>query len=101
MNKAELEYHNKVREIGCIVCKIFLRVFSECDVHHLVIGSRRKGHMEAIGLCPTHHRSGLNNAYVVSRHPWKREFEKRYGTEEGLLTITRGLIEQSSEAGNY
>jgi hypothetical protein len=96
VNKAELEYHNKVREIGCIVCKIFLQVFSHCDVHHLVSGSRRKGHMEAIGLCPTHHRSGLNNVHVVSRHPWKREFESRYGTEEGLLIITRGLIAKSN-----
>ena len=96
MTKTELEYHNKVREIGCIVCKIFLRVHSECDVHHLVNGSRRKGHLEAIGLCPTHHRSGLNNVHVVSRHPWKREFESRYGTEEGLLIITRGLIAESN-----
>jgi hypothetical protein len=92
VTKTELDYHNKVREIGCIVCKIFLRVHSECDVHHIVSGSRRKGHLEAIGLCPTHHRSGLNNNQVVSRHPWKREFENRYGTEEGLLIITRGLI---------
>jgi len=52
--------------------------------------------MEAIGLCPTHHRSGLNNVHVVSRHPWKREFESRYGTEEGLLIITRGLIAESN-----
>jgi hypothetical protein len=48
--------------------------------------------MEAIGLCPTHHRAGINNDFSVSRHPWKREFESRYGTEQELLDITRELI---------
>ena len=92
VKKAELDYHNKIRDLGCIVCKLHFKLHSECDVHHLVSGSRRKGHMEAIGLCPTHHRAGINNEFAVSRHPWKREFESRYGTEQELLYITRELI---------
>jgi hypothetical protein len=28
---------------------------------------------------------GVKNAEYVSRHPWKKEFEKRYGTEWELF----------------
>jgi hypothetical protein len=28
----------------------------------------------------------------VSRHPWRREFELRYGTEMELLANTKNLI---------
>jgi hypothetical protein len=30
-------------------------------------------------------RNEINTTKCVSRHPYKKEFEKRYGTEETLL----------------
>ena len=31
----------------------------------------------------------------VSRHPWRREFEKRYGSEQDLLAQTLRLLSGS------
>jgi len=36
-----------------------------------------------------HHRSGHNTEEYVSRHPWKTEFERRYGTEMELYQQTK------------
>ena len=92
MTKAEKDFHSDVRELGCIVCLLHLHVHSECDVHHILSGTKRKGEMFVLGLCPSHHRSELNNAVVVSRHHWKAEFERRYGTEAQLLERTQALV---------
>jgi hypothetical protein len=43
-------------------------------------------------LCPTHHRLGIKTNLFVSRHPWKREFERRYGTEMELLDKVKALL---------
>lgn len=98
MTKASQAFHAAVRELGCIVCRLFLHTFSPCDVHHLLSGGRRIGEMHVIGLCEKHHRSGENNAGWISRHPWRAAFVKRYGTEESLLAATIDLV-QRREAG--
>jgi len=88
--KAQKDLQDRIRRLGCIVC-LGQGVHSECDLHHLLRGSRRINEDSVIGLCPMHHRSGLNTQEVVSRHPWRREFEARYGTEDELLQKTRML----------
>lgn len=91
LTKAEQEWHAKVRDLGCIVCRLFHGVRSDGDIHHVLSGSKRAGEMFVICLCPTHHRSGKNTPEYVSRHPWRKEFEKRYGTEQELLQQTEQL----------
>lgn len=82
----------RIKRMGCIVCRnlgyIHLRDSVECDAHHLTDGGRRKGHDDTIPLCPIHHRGGQNDEGSVSRHPWRKEFEARYGTEQELLEQT-------------
>jgi len=56
-------------------------------------GSKRAGEMFVICLCPTHHRSGLNSDIAISRHPWRKAFEKRYGTELELFNQAKELID--------
>ena len=79
MNKAETAWTRFLQERGCVICG------SPPDIHHVLTAGRRTSHLETISLCPIHHRSGMNNEVAVSRHPWKREFERRYGTEAELL----------------
>ena len=43
-------------------------------------------------FCYEHHREGSNNEMYVSRHPFKAEFVKRYGTEMYLLEKTKELL---------
>ena len=90
MTKAQKALQTRIRALGCIVCH-GEGVYSECDLHHLLRGGRRIGEDFVISLCPNHHRSGLNTAEVISRHPWKRAFEAKYGTEFQLLEKTREL----------
>jgi hypothetical protein len=40
-----------------------------------------------------HHRAGVNNNEVTSRHPWKKQFEKRYGTEWVLYEEVKKNVE--------
>ena len=92
MNKAEKGWMAAVADLGCIVCLNEGYGFVPCCVHHLLSGGQRIGHLQTIGLCPSHHSSGVKTAEFCSRHPWVREFEKRYGTEENLLKQTQLIL---------
>lgn len=84
----------RVAALGCIVCFKFRFCFTPADAHHLLSGGRQISNRHVIPLCVPHHRSGLNTEEVVSRHPWRREFEARYGTEQELLALTREQYEK-------
>ena len=98
MTKTEKQWMAAVADLGCIVCRNEGYGFVPCCVHHLLSGGRRIGHLQTIGLCPSHHASGVKTAEFCSRHPWAREFEKRYGTESSLLKQTQGLINDTDPA---
>jgi hypothetical protein len=90
MNKSQKAFQDRVRRLGCIVC-LGQGVDSPAEIHHILSGSRRIGEDSVLGLCQIHHRGQVNTAEAVSRHPWRREFEARYGTEAELLEKTREL----------
>ena len=90
MTKTEKAFQGRVRALGCIVCK-GEGVDSPAEIHHILSGSRRLGEDYVLGLCQIHHRGQINTVQAVSRHPWRREFEVRYGTEMELLEKTREL----------
>jgi hypothetical protein len=90
------EWFRFLVDFGCIVCHNEFGVVSPPDIHHVHRNSRRVDDLHTISLCPAHHRMGVKNAECVSRHPWKKEFEKRYGTEWELLEQLRmKFIEQN------
>jgi len=91
LNKEEMQWFRDLESIGCIVCGLN-GVYSPPDIHHVLKSGKRQSHLETIPLCPAHHRSGLNNDVVVSRHPHKKGFEKRYGTENDLYEKTRSAV---------
>ncbi len=45
MNKAEAAWQQKLRDFGCIVCKLDLQVDSPAEIHHMLSGGRRRGEM--------------------------------------------------------
>jgi len=89
---AEQRWMDAITDLGCIVCAREGRGYVPACVHHLLRGGRRIGHLHTIPLCPAHHSGGVCNDEYVSRHPFKREFERRYGTEEQLLEDTRRRV---------
>ena len=82
--------------IGCIACRVMGRRGVPGMVHHLLSpGKRRRGNLFTICLCWLHHASGVCGEGIVSRHPWKKKFEARYGTEAKLLRLTKKLVNES------
>lgn len=92
MTKAEIEWLDTIVRFGCIVCHLAGRPGTPSEPHHLLSGGRRIGHLVTIPLCYDHHRSGRRDTQFVSYHPWKAEFERRYGKGTELLGKTRGLV---------
>jgi len=99
MTKAEKTWMDDIVRIGCCVCIRIAWGATPGEVHHMLDEANRKmGHDKTICLCPSHHRANLNNAHVVSRHHWRREFENRYGKEAGLLEWTKQAVARMREA---
>ena len=93
MNDAEHKHLEAVKNLGCVVCRnlgyFTIRDAITADAHHITDVGRRIDHYHTIPLCHIHHRAGWNNEQVVSRHPWRKEFESRYGSEMKLLEQTK------------
>ena len=90
----ERQWMDAITRLGCIVCLSEGFGYTPAVVHHIIRYGRRQGHLFTIPLCVGHHNSGERSDRCVSRHPWKRAFEDRYGSESFLLQKTRQLIEQ-------
>lgn len=92
MTIAEQSWMADICELGCIVCHTEKGVYSPAEVHHMLSGGRRLGHLFTLPLCFLHHRSGRNDELVVSRDQNQRRFEARYGKESDLLEKVRQLV---------
>jgi len=94
VRKSERAWMDAITDLGCIVGIVHkCQCIWPLERHHVTSGGRRIGHEVSLPLCYGHHRSGLNNASIVSRHPWRAEFKKRYGDDMDLFRMTRQLIE--------
>lgn len=89
---AEQSWISDMLQIGCIACIVDSKPVSLPEVHHMLSGGRRLGHMFTLPICFFHHRSGRNDQEVVSRDQNQRRFEARYGKESDLLEKVRQLV---------
>lgn len=91
--KAEQAWMDAICRIGCIVCLRLGWGATPGEVHHILDEANRKiSHMLTLCLCMSHHRANLNNAQIVSRHHWRTEFERRYGTEMDMHADTTARV---------
>jgi hypothetical protein len=88
-----------ITQLGCIVCILTGRGPTPAEVHHMLRGGRRMGHLFTIPLCVPHHRGGRDDEEITSRDQCQRRFEKRYGSEDYLLAKTRELIARLKQLG--
>lgn len=91
--RAEKDWMDSISQFPCCVCGA-----KPVAVHHILSGGRRIGHHMTLPLCGLHHASGRNDAEVVSRHPWRKEFERRYGKELELHAMVKALYENGQPA---
>jgi rubredoxin len=92
-NKKEKQWMDSISNFGCIVCKLFYQCDSPAEIHHIDGKTKPEAHLKTLPLCYKHHREGVNNELYVSRHPFKKEFENRYGNQYHLLERLKELVE--------
>lgn len=101
MKKADSDRMAQIKESGCICTVLLHRKSVPPDVHHLTAGGRRLGHQATIGLSPWLHRGiqsgGMSTQEMMgmfgpSLAHGKREFERFWGSEAGLLDIQNVIL---------
>ena len=93
-NKVERERLKTISEMPCYACFIDGKEVSS-EVHHIRNHTGmglRPSHFDTIPLCSGHHRTNK-----ISVHLGKKEFERRYGTEQEILEKVNREIERCRE----
>ena len=96
---AEQKHMDKVRSLGCIVCRNQGMLRVPCEIHHVIGKTKPNAHYMVLPLCFEHHRMGSDKE-PISRHPYKKRFEAAYGTEQQLLAQINTLLGELSECDN-
>ena len=83
MKNEERKHLNRVAELGCLVCSRMGYPGTPAEIHHKRAGTgagRRSSHLDAIPLCPEHHRgkTGLHGLGT-------KGFPKHWGYDEDDL----------------
>lgn len=93
---AEAKWIDSIVRFGCVACFVSgEREPVPAEVHHILRGGRRLGHLYTLPLCLAHHRDG-----PYARHPWKDRFETKFGTELGLLAMLQKRLGVYDEVKN-
>ena len=93
-NKVERERLKTIGEMPCYACFQEGKEVSS-EVHHIRKHTGmglRPSHFDTIPLCSGHHRTNK-----ISVHLGKKEFERRYGTEQEILEKVNREIERCRE----
>ena len=102
--KAEAERMSKMKEQGiCMACyQIGIKGNQYIEIHHLLSGNKRIGHMATVSLCPWHHDAKFSidamtlknmvEVYGPSFHKHKRAFRSRYGSDAELLAMQNEML---------
>lgn len=93
-NAADKQWMDRITQLGCCVCHRQFNVFTPAEVHHIDGKTKEGAHLKSIPLCYKHHRGGEDNASYTSRHPFKKRFEERYGTQYELLEWTQVKVNE-------
>ncbi len=104
--KAERERMARLKEMPCLCCRIQLCPQpSPTEVHHLLSGNKRRGHLYSVPLCEWHHRgtdSSFSEKFVPamtrnfgpSLARSSKAFHAAFGSDDELLARTNSLLEK-------
>lgn len=90
--REERLWMDRMVQVGCIVCRLYKKVYTPAEVHHLEGKVKPNAHLLTLPLCPCHHR--LPGKAWVSRADGKKVFEAEFMPELDLLEITQALVEE-------
>lgn len=86
-----MKRESQIAALGCVVCRLYLNVFSPASIHHVrkLATSKKRKKAPMIGLCPLHHQNG---GYGVALHAGEKEFEKNFKPVLDLLEDTERML---------
>jgi hypothetical protein len=91
--KAEKKQWDRIAALGCIAC-LQDGIFNDYVSIHHVDGRTKAGcHKKVLALCGSHHQTGGQEAPAI--HPYKAQFEAKYGTQLELMEKTAKLLAAS------
>lgn len=85
--KAIKKHWDRIAEIGCIACLQDGVHNTHVSIHHVDGRTKPGAHLKVLALCGPHHQTGGEWAPAI--HPYKSQFESRYGTQAELLAETQ------------
>ena len=100
--KAEKARMDKMKELGaCVACyQTGLPHKQYIEIHHLLSGNKRRGHMFTVSLCAWHHRGVtdgvtskvMETMFGPSLAKGSKPFHFWFGTDEELLQAQNRLL---------
>lgn len=102
--KEEDARFDRIKRGNCLACwmrDIDLQGQGLVEVHHLLSGGRRIGHMATVGLCQWHHRAvplwgcvhaEMREEYGPSLAEGSKPFHREFGSDAELLTMQNELL---------
>ena len=106
-NKAEQARFDKMKEQGiCMACyQIGIKGWQYIEIHHLLSGNKRIGHMATVSLCSWHHRGvqheGLSRVDMLesfgpSLAHGSKPFRAEFGTDKELLDMQNEFLGENN-----
>lgn len=82
--KADQERFERLKFLGCVACAhLGVPNVQELQIHHLLQGNQRMGHLYTIPLCRSHHVG-----FMPNDHKWMSD-EDRVSIADGRKAFTR------------
>lgn len=101
--KTEARRMDTIKELGeCMCCKQRGMIGHYIEVHHLLSGNKRRGHLYTVGLCPWHHRGvpmyGYKKADMIciyghSLAHGSKPFRRMFGSDDYLLWMQNEMLD--------
>ncbi|MDE1464302.1 Ref family recombination enhancement nuclease [Spartinivicinus poritis] len=97
VNKEQKSFHQSLIEyVGCIACRQAGLFANWATIHHIRNSTSSNGHWYVLPLCSGHHKHGEGHDslkwYAV--HPFRDNFEKRYGTQHELYIQSLSILDR-------
>jgi len=104
-NKAEQARFDKMKEAGiCMACHQRVGMhWQHIEIHHLLSGNKRIGHMATVSLCPWHHRGvyqsghghdkdSMTQSLGASLANGSKPFRAEFGSDAELLAMQNEML---------
>lgn len=104
--KAEAARMDAIKAGPCVCCHQRGMFSWAPEIHHLLSGSRRIGHMATVGLCAWHHRAvitfgctgaEMRDHFGPSLNEGSKPFHAQFGSDDELLAIQDALLGVTNE----